>query len=317
MGLIPDSLTVGVLAGGVSGEREISLISGQEAYNALRRNNVRSVFIDIVTCEPEKVKELLSASNIDVAFIALHGEFGEDGRIQKILDEVSITYTGSGQAASYLAMNKIFSKKMFIKCKVPTPGFLVYEEGKGIPYGITYPVVVKPYFAGSSLGVSVVTDAGSLPAALGKACAFQNKVVIEEYIEGREFTVGILEEKPLAVVEIIPKKGYFDFTTKYSDGLAEFVVPAQLDDVLYQCIQEEALRAHQALGCKHFSRVDIRLRTDNAVYVLEVNSIPGLTTHSLLPLSARCCGISFDELVARMVWLALNEKKQFQEVRKS
>jgi len=312
-------IKIGVLGGGVSSEREISLLSANEACKALRRNNIETVFIDITVSEKEKVKEMILSSNIDLAFIALHGEFGEDGKIQEILEEFDMPYTGSGSYASYLAMDKIASKEIFIKEGIPTAGFTIYEAGRPIEnlaLNLKYPAVVKPFFAGSSVGVFIVRNKLELETAIKKAVALQSRIIIEDYIEGREFTVGIFEDRPLSVVEIVLKSGYFDFTTKYSDGLAQFIAPAKLDKVVYKKIQDTALAAHCALGCKHFSRVDIRLGCDNIPFVLEVNSIPGLTTHSLLPLSAKCCGIDFDELIIRMAQLALDEKN-FKKIRRN
>lgn len=312
-------IKIGVLGGGVSSEREISLLSANEAYKALRKSNIETVFIDITVSQKEKVKEMILSNNIDLAFIALHGEFGEDGKIQQILEEIDIPYTGSGSHASYLAMDKIASKEIFIKRNIPTAEFVVYEQGqsiKDLAFNLKYPAVVKPFFAGSSVGVFIVRNEIELETALKKAVALQPKIIIEDYIEGREFTVGIFEDKPLSVVEIVLKSGYFDFTTKYSDGLAEFIAPAKLDKTVYKKIQDTALAAHCALGCKHFSRVDIRFGVNNMAYVLEVNSIPGLTTHSLLPLCAKCCGIDFDELIIRMAQLAL-DGKNFKKIRKN
>ncbi|MEM7816575.1 MAG: D-alanine--D-alanine ligase [Candidatus Aenigmatarchaeota archaeon] len=314
MDVVLNSIKIGVLGGGVSEERDISLISANEAFKALKRKNLNVVFIDIFNRDKEKIKEMLISSDIDLAFIALHGEFGEDGQIQNILEEMGILYTGSGPLASYLAMNKIASKKIFFKEKIPTPNFIVWDNKEILPSNLRYPVVVKPYFSGSSLGVSIVWKEYSLKEALNKAFSLQEKVILEDYIEGRELTVGILKDKPLGVVEIIPKTEFYDFTTKYSDNLAEFIAPAHLESSLYKEIQEIALRAHKALGCRHFSRVDIRLSRDNIPYVLEVNSIPGLTSHSLLPLSAKSCGIDFDNLILEMVLCALYEKKSSAKV---
>lgn len=312
-------IKVGVLGGGVSCEREISLLSANEAYKALRKNNIETVFIDITVSHEEKVKEIILSNNIDLAFIALHGEFGEDGKIQRILEELNILYTGSGSLASYLAMDKIVSKEIFRKKGIPTAGFVVYEQGQSIEelaFNLKYPLVVKPFFSGSSVGVSIVRNKIELETALKKALALQPKIIIEDYIEGREFTVGIFKDKPLAVIEIVLKSGYFDFITKYSDGLAEFIAPAKLDKSIYKKIQDIAYLAHSTLGCKHFSRVDIRMGSDYVPYVLEVNSIPGLTAHSLLPLCAKCCGIDFDELIVGMTQLAL-DGKNFKKIRKN
>jgi D-alanine-D-alanine ligase len=220
-------------------------------------------------------------------------------------------------------MDKIVSKEIFIKRNIPTASFIVYEKKEYTPQSlahlaktINFPIVVKPYFAGSSVGVFVVRKPGDFKEAVESAFAVQSKLILEDYIEGRELTVGILEETALSVVEIKPKNDYFDFKTKYSDGLAQFIAPADLGSMLYGEIQAIALAAHRALGCRFFSRVDIRLSTANIAYVLEVNSIPGLTSHSLLPLSAKCCGISFDDLILKMAHLALNEKKQIQKTGK-
>lgn len=323
-----NGIRVGVLGGGVSSEREISLISARQAFELLQCNKVESVFIDIYTSDKKKVKELLVSQNIDLAFIALHGEFGEDGKIQAILEELRIPYTGSRCLASYLAMDKIASKTIFLNVGIPTADFLIYWHRPGAGFidfealsalrkKIKYPTVAKPYFSGSSLGVSIVREERELPEALRKALSLQNKVILEDYIEGRELTVGILDDRPLSVVEIIPKEGYYDFTAKYRDNLTQFIAPAKLENGIYRRIQEAALEAHRALGCRYFSRVDIRLRNNNEIFVLEVNSIPGLTPHSLLPLSAGSAGISFDKLILTMVQLALHGHPYTQEVSKN
>jgi D-alanine-D-alanine ligase len=307
-------IKIGVLGGGVSSEREISLISARNVYDVLRRNGLEAIFIDIATSEKEVVKKIVSSSNIDVAFIALHGEFGEDGRLQDILEGMDICYTGSSPSASYRAMNKIVSKKIFLHNNIPTAPFYIYNMGDELPQNIIYPIVVKPYFSGSSLGVFIVKTRAELMQAIKEISLYQDKIIIEDYIKGRELTVGILGERPLEVVEIIPHKDFFDFYTKYTEGVAEFVAPAQLKNEIYERVQNIALKAHQCLECRHFSRVDIRLSRDNTPYVLEVNSIPGLTLHSLFPLSARASGIDFYKLVLEMIILALNEKKQAQKI---
>ncbi|UCG34821.1 MAG: D-alanine--D-alanine ligase [Candidatus Omnitrophota bacterium] len=303
------NIRVGVLGGGVSSEREISLLSAQGALNALKTREINTVFIDIPTREEKEIKEILSAYGVDIAFVAMHGEFGEDGGIQKILEDLGISYTGSGPEASFLAMDKIASKKTFIEKGIPTASFCVLRKGEKLSIDISYPVVVKPHFAGSSIGISIVKQKEDLAQALDKAFTLQDAVILEDYIAGRELTVGVLEERPLAVVEIIPRQGYYDFNAKYSDSATQFIAPAQLPCETYCKVQELGLAAHKALGCRHFARVDIRLRADNIPYVLEVNSIPGLTSHSLLPLSAKASGIDFGELIAKMTTLALNGKK--------
>ena len=307
---------IGVLGGGVSGEREISLISAEAAFSALQRANLDAIFIDICTSQKEKVKKIITSYGVDIAFIGLHGKFGEDGQVQAILEELDIVYTGSDSNSSLLAMDKVLSKDKFLKTSIPTPSYWVCSDIADIPYGdIGYPVVVKPHFCGSSLGVSIVKNESDLNLAIEEAFSYGDKIIIEEYVEGREVTVGILDEVPLPVVEIIPKKGFYDFKTKYSDSdCPQYVVPAELDDKVVRQVQEVGLCAHRALGCRHFSRVDLRLGLDDTPYVLEVNSIPGLTSHSLLPLAASACGINFDQLILRMVELALYGKKAAQKI---
>ncbi len=309
-GLGFSDLHVGVLKGGVSEEREVSLISGKEAAEALRRRGINVVEIDITSVDEEIIRSQLLAAGIHVAFIALHGRFGEDGGIQKILEDMGIAYTGSSSHASYYAMDKIVSKQLFVKEGIPTPSFIILED-KSVSFGeVNFPVVIKPHYSGSSLGVSIVKDRESLWKALEVAFSISDKVIIEEYIAGRELTVGILDDKPLGVVEIVPRRGYYDFSTKYSDGMVEFKVPAPLDDDVYNRTMEVALRAHQVLGCRHFSRVDIRLNDKEVPFVLEVNSIPGLTSHSLLPMCAKLKGLNFDDLIVEMLKLCLRDVKK-------
>ena len=307
-------LRIGVLGGGVSTERGISLASSRQARKALAEKGLDAVFIDIFTKKKEKIRELIHSSNINLAFIALHGEFGEDGQIQEILEELGIAYTGSGPKASALSMNKAHSKRAFKAKGIPTPNFTVLSKEEDIPGYLRYPLVVKPYSSGSSIGVSIVREQDNLKLALDLAFSHSNGAILEDYIEGRELTVGILEDDPLAVVEIIPKKGYFDFDAKYNHGASDFIAPAQLDNEVEREVKSVGLAAHRILGCRHFSRADIRLTKDNLPFVLEVNSIPGLTSYSLLPLSAKVCGIDFNELIFKMVELALYGKKEAQKV---
>ena len=297
---------IGVLGGGVSTERDISLNSSHEACGALVKKGLDVVSIDILTKKKNQLKEIISSSNIGLAFIALHGEFGEDGRIQEILEELGIAYTGSGPKASALAMNKAHSKMIFKAKGILTPNFTVLSKEEDIPTKSKYPLVVKPWSSGSSIGVSIVRGQGNLRDAFDLAFSHSSDVILEDYIEGRELTVGILEEESLAVVEIIPKKGYFDFEAKYNHGASDFIAPAQLSNEVEREVRSVGLAAHRILGCQHFSRADIRLSKDNLPFVLEVNSIPGLTLNSLLPLSARVCGIDFNELIFKMVELALS-----------
>lgn len=307
-------LKIGVLGGGVSTERDISIISSRQVYEDLFAKGLNIVFIDIVTKEKGKIKELIRNLNIDLAFIALHGEFGEDGQIQEILEELGIAYTGSEPRASALAMNKFDSKNLFKAKGIPTPDFVILAKGEDIPSGLSYPLVVKPFSSGSSIGISIVEGKGSLRSALELGFLHSDSVILEDYIEGRELTVGILGDQSLAVVEIIPKKGYFDFEAKYSNGGSSFIAPAQIDDQVEKNIRAVALAAHSILGCRHFSRVDMRLSKEGLPFILEVNSIPGLTSHSLFPLSAKAWGINFNQLIIKMMELTLYGKKETQKV---
>ncbi len=309
-------LKIGVLGGGVSAERDISLISAKEAFKSLKAQGFDVVLIDIDSSQKSKVNQLINSYAIDLAFIALHGEFGEDGTIQAMLDELKIPYTGSGKESSKLAMDKIASKKIFNENGIATPQFKTYSASDCIAADLDYPVVIKPNLSGSSLGLSIVEQEKDLAKALKEAFNYGDDIIIEKYIVGRELTVGILDDQALAVVEIIPKKGHYDFQAKYSQGGSFFKAPAQLDKDTYQKTQKSALSAHQVLGCVDFSRVDIRLSEDNRPYVLEVNSIPGLTSHSLLPLSAKGCGINFNNLILKMMELVFyGKKKKTQKVK--
>ena len=293
-------IKIAVLGGGISGERDISLESSKNAFNALKRLGLNVVLLDLNTSDENEVTAIIKHSGAGMVFVALHGEFGEDGGVQKILENMGLPHTGSGSRASYVGMDKIMAKEIFIKNGVRTPHYAVALTKDFIFRG-QYPVVVKPFFSGSSLGVSVVDKPQAMALAITEALKYKgNKALIEEYIDGRELTVGILDDAPLEVVEIVPKQGFYDFKNKYSDGVTDFLAPAPLDEALRLELKKMAVKAHKVLGCRSFSRVDIRLNTKNVPYVLEVNSIPGLTSHSLLPLSAKCLGIDYDHLILRM-----------------
>lgn len=309
-------VTIGVLGGGISGEREVSLVSSRAAYEALLRCGMKAVWLDIVTGKKDVIAGQLKAANVGFAFIALHGDFGEDGEIQKILEDLDMPYSGSDPQASYRAMDKIVTKEIFIEKSIATAAYRVCTDVREDP-SWDLPVVVKPFFSGSSLGVSVVGNKKNLPAAIEEALKYKgHKALIEDYIDGRELTVGILQEQALEVVEIVPRKGFYDFANKYGDNVTDFLAPAPLDQDTRDKIRSLGLAAHNALGCRHFSRVDIRLNSKGIPYVLEVNTIPGLTSHSLLPLSAKCCGINFDDLIMKMAlssWKAGKHSKYGKE----
>lgn len=296
---------IGVLMGGPSSEREVSLKSGKAVYEILKQLGLQAVAIDIQTDNLKENISLLKSYKINCAFIALHGRFGEDGQIQALLDSLKISYTGSGAQASRLAMDKIASHKIFGAHGLSVPRYKVLEKTDRIVCdNLIFPLVVKPATHGSSIGLSIVDKNEELDKAMDLAFGFDEKVIIEEYIRGREVTVGILEEKALPVIEIVPKKRFFDFEAKYQPGLTEYIVPANLEEGIAKKIQESALLAHKLLGCFGFSRVDMILSQDKIPFVLEVNSIPGLTPMSLLPKAAKIAGIEFGQMCLKLIELA-------------
>lgn len=300
---------IGVFMGGASSEREISLKSGKAVYEALRESGVDVVCIDIKSDKKKENICLINSYKIDCAFIALHGRFGEDGQIQKILETLMIPYTGSGVRASRIAMDKIASKRIFKAAGLNVPACRVlskscYEGKFNLNQNLGFPLVVKPSTHGSSIGLSIIDKKQDLRKAVEFAFDFDEKVIIEEYIAGRELTVGILDDCALPAIEIIPKKKFFDYEAKYTAGLSEYVVPADLEDGLARRIRKAALFCHRVLGCFGCSRVDIILNKDNLAFVLEVNTIPGMTNTSLLPKAARVVGIEFNELCLKLIKLA-------------
>lgn len=307
---------VGVLMGGVSSEREISLKSGQAIVEALLRQGCQAVSLDIVDDEEERILSLLRESGIDVAFIALHGRLGEDGTIQSILEKANIPYTGSGVDASRLAINKVLAQNIFKKNGISIPSYVTLTKGDRFDVGAVveklkgYPVVVKPACEGSSIGISLANAKEELKDAVGYAWQYGDVVLLEQYIEGRELTVGIIGQEALPVVEIRPKCKFFDFEAKYTKGMTDYIVPAEIPKDVSERLQLVALRAHEALGCADLSRVDFMLDADLAYYILEVNTIPGFTATSLLPKAAQQQGISFDQLCFKLTKVAYGKKKE-------
>ncbi len=304
---------VGVLMGGPSTEREISLKSGREVCRNLKEKGLDVLAIDIKTDDLAGNARKIRSSKIDIAFIALHGRFGEDGGIQEILQDLNIPYTGSGILASRLALDKAASRQIFELYGLTVPRYKVvhhlsyHRDYLGLD-NLHFPLVVKPATHGSSIGLSIVKRRKKLTQAIELAFSIDERIIIEEYIRGREITGGILAEMSLPLIEIIPKNIFFDYEAKYKPGLTSYVVPARLDKKIKDMIQNTALLAHRCLGCFGFSRVDMILR-DNLSYVLEVNTIPGLTSTSLLPKAASATGISFGQLCIKLLKLAYEKKK--------
>ncbi len=292
-----------LLAGGCSAEREVSLKGAEAVKRALKARGIPYVFFD-----PAKDLPLLAsqAKDFDVAFLVLHGPGGEDGRIQGFLDALGLPYQGSGVLGSALAMDKSLSKLLYQNSALPVPQSIEWRKGEPVPQLEFFPVVVKPVSQGSSVGMSLVSDQEALEEALFLAGRYEERVLIEEYLEGRELTVGILDEEALPVVEIIPGEGhrFFDYEAKYTPGATEEICPARVPKEIFAKAQEYALRAHRALRLRHYSRTDF-IWAGEEVYVLETNTIPGMTETSLLPLAAKVAGYSFEDLVEKLLLLAL------------
>ena len=305
---------VGVLMGGPSAEKTISIKSGMAVCRALE-----SIGIDVVPIElrdaptmngyREQVIKEISSSSIDVAFVALHGRFGEDGEIQEVLEYMKMPYTGSKSLASRLGMDKISSRAIFESRHIHVPCSTIinkadldkHHDAQVYFKELGLPLVVKPSCGGSSIGLSIIDSGADFHVAASEAFRYSDKAIVEEYVRGREITVGILEEKALPIVEITPKKRFFDFEAKYNKLLTEYKVPAEIPEKKYRECQDTGLEAHKALGACFFSRVDMILSEKGVPVVLEVNTIPGLTETSLLPKAALAAGIDFKNLVLKIL----------------
>jgi len=303
---------IGVLMGGPSSEREISLKSGKAVYESLRESGLETVAVDIKTDNIEENIRLIKSYKINCAFLALHGRFGEDGQIQEILERLKIAYTGSGTQASRLAMDKIASRKIFEVGGLKVPKYMALEKSSynaqwQVNDQLALPLVIKPAGGGSSIGLSIIDKNEDLNKAVDLAFRFDGRIIIEEYLKGREVTVGILDEQVLPVIEIIPKKRFFDYEAKYKSGMTDYIVPAEIETEIAKKIQQLAISAHRLLGCFGCSRVDMILSENNTPFVLEVNSIPGLTPTSLLPKAAKIAGIEFNQLCLKLIKLAYDK----------
>ena len=297
------NLNIAVLMGGPSRERKISLCSGKNVLNSLLSQGYKASSFDT---GPNLVENLKKAK-IDVVYIALHGEFGEDGQVQAILDEHGLPYTGSGARASRIAMHKVASKKIWLSKGVNTPKFTMIDvsdidkEIERLKKDFVTPAVVKPTSEGSSLGVSIVHGAHEFDKVIRDTSKDFKDIFVEQYIAGQEVTVGILKNEALPVLELLPKKEFYDFEAKYTEGLTDFILPARLEAAVYALTQKTALAAHRAIGCRGFSRVDLIVDRTGVPHVTEINTIPGMTDRSDLPAQAAHAGISFDELVRRIL----------------
>lgn len=307
----PRRYRVAVLAGGKSGEREVSLASGEGALKALEQAGFNGVLLD--PAEKEDLKRLMDEP-FDVAFLCLHGKWGEDGTMQGFLDLIGLPYTCSGVWSSALAMDKPQSKRYYRDEGIPTPPAIAVRAGDQTDADevfsqLGHRCVVKPGSEGSALGVFIVEGRASLEEALEKALALDDEVLIERYIKGMELTVAVLgneDPEALPVIEIVPKSEFYDFESKYAPGGSQHVCPARLSVEDTARIQDFAVRAHKVLGCRGVSRSDFILEEDGSCWILETNTIPGMTETSLLPDAARAAGISFPQLCTKLVELALS-----------
>ena len=293
---------IAVLMGGISAEREISLRTGEAVSAALLRKGYHVTCIDVTNKEPP------IPPGTECVFIALHGTYGEDGGIQSYLEQLGVPYTGSGVEASRTAFDKILAKRAFLLNDVPTPP---WQEIRDVgDFTMVGDLVIKPHAQGSSVGVYMASTQQEACEIIQRELQKFGVLIVEKRIFGREFTVAILNEKSLPVVEIRPRSGVYDYASKYTKGLTEYLCPAPLDSTLTQKIMLLAEAAHRAVGAEVYSRVDILLDEENRPWVLEVNTIPGMTQTSLLPKAAAAAGIFFDDLCERILLDSLNVRNR-------
>lgn len=305
---------IGVLMGGGSSERDISLRSGSAVYESLIAAGYAVKSIDINTSDHQKIKDLIKESKIEVAFIALHGRLGEDGQIQSILEELDLPYTGSGTTASQKAFNKIIAQEVFKNAGLSVPENFCISNGELVHFKEPFsalkklPFVVKAACEGSSIGITMVRHPSQWEAALRDALSYGPYVIVEKFIKGREVTAGVFNGEALPLVEIVARNPLFDYNSKYQKGLTDYVVPADLPEKLTKNIQEMAVSAYNAIGCEGFARVDIRIDEAGAPYILEINTIPGFTETSLFPKAAAKAGFDFLKVCERLLELAYGKK---------
>ncbi len=302
---------VAVLCGGDGKEREVSLRSGKAVCDALNEAGFEAEMLDL-----KSLAEVDEVQDFEGAFIAMHGDWGEGGQLQQKLKEMRIPYTGSGPEASYRAMNKWASKNLFIENKIQTPEAILWPEDFNIIVEkLGSDIVVKPSTGGSTVGLSIIKNA--TPEKIEEAVKFSEEnyysgVIIEKYIEGRELTAAVWENngkvEALPVIEIKPHEGFYDYKNKYTKGATEYIVPAKIEDVIAEGIKKMAVQAHKVLGCSGYSRSDFRVNSDGKIYILEVNTAPGMTSTSLVPKAANAMGISMSDFVAAIMKMASCDK---------
>ena len=300
-------MKIGVLMGGLSSEREVSLASGRAILDALKTKGYDTVAVDV----GRDAAAQIARAGVEAAFIALHGTFGEDGAIQGLLEIMGIPYTGSGILASAMGMDKIVSKQMFKAQELLVGPYTVItsEDRKGVDAAVRnigFPAVVKPRSEGSSVGVSIVSNKKEMGPAVELAFKYGRAILVEKHIKGREVQVGVLGDRALGAIEIVPKEAFYNYKAKYEKGMSDHFFPARIPDETYRRTLAAGLAAHRCLGCAGYSRVDFIVDEQGLPYILEVNTLPGMTATSLLPEIARGVGISFPDLVEKILRLALD-----------
>ncbi|MFA5403598.1 MAG: D-alanine--D-alanine ligase [Ignavibacteria bacterium] len=336
-------MNIALIVGGISSEREVSLTSGMAILKALRENGHNVKVIDPIFGEKEILEDIIFKNlvsteyptydameklliesrrkvidcinswlfdNIDIAFIGLHGKYGEDGRIQSLLDLRGIKYTGSDILSSAIAMDKNISKMIFKNFDIPTADWIVMTKKdkidvKNILRRISLPFVIKPNDEGSTVGLTIVKNESEIKNAIDLAFKYTDKIMIEKYIKGREITVSIVGDVAYPLIEIKPKDGFYDYHHKYTKGMTEYICPAEVKDEVSVKAQENALKAYHSLGCSVYSRVDFLLDDNDDLHCLEVNTLPGMTELSLVPKAVKAKGMEFNELIENIIGFSL------------
>lgn len=288
-----------VLMGGWSNEREISLVSGSYVYDSLIKSGVNTIKLDLTKNNLNEIEKI----SPDRVFIILHGKGGEDGEIQKYLDSLNIPYTGSNSESSKLCMNKRSTKEILLSNDILTPNYekISEKEISSIKKRFQYPFIVKPSAEGSSIGVYIVENDGDLERAISANEKISSDFIAEDYIEGLEYTVGILGDSALPVIKLLPPGKFYDFNAKYESDKMQYICPSQLDDSMEYELKKISLNCFKACGCKGWGRVDIIIDDKGNPWVIELNTVPGMTSHSLVPLAAKQRDIDFENLVLKIL----------------
>ena len=296
-------MRVAVIMGGSSAEKDVSIKTGEAVVRACLANGFE-VYPIVFDDNYKDSFQLLRG--VDIVFNGLHGTFGEDGAIQKWFEQNNILFTGSDSFSSQICMDKIKSKKIARENNIRTPDWIEFKEDVDVNQAF-YPCIVKPNAQGSTFGLSYVNEAGSLEEAINHSLLFDSNVLIEQYIRGREITVGVLNNEVLPIVEILPKHKLYDYECKYTPGMTNYKCPIELDNGLKEKINIDTIKIFELLGCRGYGRVDYIIDDNNNHYFLELNTLPGMTSTSLLPIAAESSGISFDDLIKKIIHLGLKQ----------